>query len=45
MVQLSVEFIIPTDKLYVMDFGRISFSGDPNQAVQDDAIKKAYFNL
>ena len=45
LAEQNVEFITLADKLYVMDFGRISFSGNPNQAVQDDAIKKAYFNL
>lgn len=45
LAEQNVEFMTLADRVYVLDFGKISFSGNPEQAIRDDAIRKAYFNL
>jgi len=41
----NVEFVSLADRVYVLDNGRIIFNGTPEEALKDNAIHKAYFNI
>lgn len=41
----NVEFAYLADRIYVMDNGRITFNGTPEEALKDNAIHNAYFNI
>jgi len=45
LAEQNVEFLTLVDKVYVLDFGKVSFAGSPEQAIKEDSIRKAYFNL
>lgn len=41
----NVEFAYLADRIYVMDNGRITFSGTPEEALKNNSIHSAYFNI
>lgn len=41
----NVEFAYLADRIYVMDNGRITFKGTPDEALKNNAIHNAYFNI
>lgn len=45
VAEQNVKFLDVADRVYVIDFGRVAFSGTVDELQKNDAVRRAYFGL